>query len=50
MYRVGHVLPVVVVSILPHAEFKRDDHREDAPHYIIELVVGHHIPMLRYTF
>ena len=26
---------VVVVAILPHAEFGPNDHREDAPHFII---------------
>ena len=26
---VGCVLPMVVVPILPHAEFERNDHRED---------------------
>ena len=25
---------MVVVSILPHAEFGSNDHREDAPHFI----------------
>jgi hypothetical protein len=24
---------MVVISILPHAEFGRNDHREDAPHF-----------------
>ena len=26
-------LPMVVVLILPHVEFGRNDHREDAPHF-----------------
>ena len=32
--KVGCVLPKVVVSILPHAEFGPSDHQEDAPHFI----------------
>ena len=24
---------MVVISILPHAEFGRNDHREDVPHF-----------------
>ena len=31
--KVGCVFPMVVVSILPHAEFGPNDHREDAPHF-----------------
>ena len=31
--KVGRVFPMVVVSIQPHAEFGRNDHREDAPHF-----------------
>ena len=31
--KVGCVFPLVVVSILPHADFGRNDHREDAPHF-----------------
>ena len=31
--KVGCPFPVVLVSILPHAEFGPDDHREDAPHF-----------------
>ena len=31
--KVGCVFPMVVVSILPHAEFGQNDHREDAPHF-----------------
>ena len=27
--------PMVVVSILPHAEFGPNDHWEDAPHFIL---------------
>ena len=30
----GCVIPLVDVSILPHAEFGPNDHREDAPHEI----------------
>ena len=29
--KLGRVFPMVVVSILPHAEFGPNDHREDAP-------------------
>ena len=33
-YKVGCVFAMVVVSILPHAEFGRNDqHREEAPHF-----------------
>ena len=32
-YKVERVFPMVVVSILPHAEFGPNDHREDAPHF-----------------
>jgi len=32
-FKVGYVFPVVVLSILSDAEFGRDDHREDAPHF-----------------
>ena len=31
--KVGCVFPMVVVFILPHVEFGRKDHREDAPHF-----------------
>ena len=31
--KVGCVVPIVVVSILLHAEFGRNDHPEDAPHF-----------------
>ena len=31
--KVGCVFAMVVVSILPYAEFGRNDHREDAPHF-----------------
>ena len=34
---VGRVFPMVVVSILPQAEFRSNDHRKDAPHYISAL-------------
>ena len=33
--KVGCVFPMVVVSILPHAEFGPNDHREDAPHFTL---------------
>ena len=33
--KVGCVFSMVVNSILPHAEFGRNDHREDVPHYKI---------------
>ena len=31
--KVGCLFPIVVVCILPEAEFGRNDHREDAPHF-----------------
>ena len=31
--KVGCVFPMVIVSILPYAEFGRTDHREDASHF-----------------
>ena len=31
--KVRCVFPMVIVSILPHAEFGSNDHREDAPHF-----------------
>ena len=34
--KVGCVFPMVVVSILPHAEFGPNDHREDAPHFSMD--------------
>jgi len=34
LYKVGSVFPMVVVSILLHAEFGPNDHSEDAPHFI----------------
>ena len=33
--KVGCVFPMVIVSILPHAGFRLNDHRKDAPHFII---------------
>ena len=33
-YKVGYVFLMVGVSMLPHAEFGRNDHREDALHFI----------------
>ena len=32
-HKVGLVFPMVVVPTLPHTEFGRNDHREDAPHF-----------------
>ena len=32
-YELERFFPMVVVSILPHAEFGPNDHREDAPHF-----------------
>ena len=34
--KVGCVFPMVVVSILPHAEFGPNDHRKDALHFNTE--------------
>jgi len=34
-YKVGYVFLMVDVAILPHVEFGRNDHREDAPHFIL---------------
>ena len=34
-YELERFFPMVVVSILPHAEFGRIDHLEDAPHFIV---------------
>ena len=33
--KVGCVFPMVVIPILPQAEFGPNDHREDAPHFIL---------------
>ena len=30
---------MVIVSILPHAEFGPNDHQEDAPHFIIPGII-----------
>ena len=32
--KVGCVFPMVVVSLLLHAEFGPNDHRKDAPHFM----------------
>ena len=32
-YKVGCLFPMVVVSILPHADFGPNDHRDDALHF-----------------
>ena len=40
--KVGCVFSMVVVSILPHAEFGPNDHQKDAPHFtykILELLI-----------
>ena len=34
----GCVFPMVIVSIPAHAEFGPNDHREDAPHFILKLI------------
>ena len=33
--KVGSVFPIVVVSILPHADFGPNNHREDAPYFTL---------------
>ena len=33
--KVGYVFPMVIVSMLPYAEFERNGHREGTPHFII---------------
>ena len=34
LHKVGRVILMVVVSMLPHAEIGRNEHRENAPHFI----------------
>ena len=34
--KVGCVFLMVVVFILPHVELRRNDYREDAPHFILK--------------
>ena len=34
--KVGCVIPMIVVSILPHAEYGSNDYQEDAPHFIFD--------------
>ena len=34
LYKVGCVFPMIVVSILPRAKLGRNDHREDALHFV----------------
>ena len=34
--KMGCVFPMVILSILPHAEFGPNDHRENAPHFKIQ--------------
>ena len=36
--KVGCVFSMIVVSLLLHAEFRRNDHREDAPHFTLSLI------------
>ena len=35
---VGCVLPIVVVSLLPHVEFEPSGHWKDAPHFNINVL------------
>ena len=37
-YKVGCFFSMVVIYILSHAEFGRNNHREDAPHFINEII------------
>ena len=34
--KVGCIFPMVVISIVRHAELGRNDHREDAPHFTFQ--------------
>ena len=36
--KVGCVFPMIIVPMLPRAEFRLNDHREDTQHFIIHLV------------
>ena len=38
--KVGCVFPMVVISLLPHAELGLDDHREDALHFNISVYIS----------
>ena len=38
LYKVGCIFPMVVVSMLTHAEFGPNDHREDASYFIAKLI------------
>ena len=38
IYKVRCVFPMVIVRILPGAEFRLNDHREDAQYFIIDFV------------
>ena len=40
LYTVACVFPMVVISILSHAEFGRNDHWEDVPHFNFTTFVG----------
>ena len=37
--KVGCIFPMFVVSLLPHAEFGKSDHREDAPHFTLNRLI-----------
>ena len=38
---------MVVVSVVPHAEFGPNDHREDAPHFLFEWFHFYQYPSLK---
>ena len=44
-YKAGPFVPMVVIYIVPHAEFGRNDHREDTPHFtsLITSRGSHHV-------
>ena len=44
-FKVGCVFPINVLSILPHAKFGRNDHREDEPHFTDTIIC----PLARYS-
>ena len=49
--KVGCVFPLIIIPILPQAEFGPNDHQEDAPHFInISCICsfenGHHVQKL----
>ena len=39
-YKLGCVVKMVVNTILPHAESGRNDHRKDAPPFILCKIIG----------